>query len=268
MDSEIPKKNILITGACGYVGNFLIKKLSETSYAKLVLNCRNADNQNIRSKNVIYTSVNLDDKVAIEKILKQYSPETIIHLAALARLGEGEKKPDEAFQTNVITTKNLIEIASLNQVKTFLFVSSDLTRPPVSVVGITKYLVESTIQNSKRPNLKQIIIRLPNVSYSPGSVHLIFERQIEEAKALTITHPNMTRRFISCDEAATFILIALNSGKNKDIFVIDKKPEKIVSLANNLIKTSGKHLPIEIISSENVNSYHEVLQLRSTKTFS
>lgn len=247
MVSEIPKKNIFITGACGFVGKFLVNKILETTDKILILNCRNIGDRIFHSGRIVYSSVNLLNTASIEEAMLRFMPETIIHLAAITRLDEGEKRPDDAFQTNVVATKKLVESAAANQVRNFIFVSSDLARPPVSVVGITKYLAESILQQATHANLKQICIRLPNVSYSPGSVHLIFERLINEGKPLTITHPRMTRRFVSGEQAADFILFALKNGENKDIFVVDKKPEKIITLAENLIQSSGKTLTIDTI---------------------
>ncbi|HEY9114836.1 MAG TPA: polysaccharide biosynthesis protein, partial [Bacteroidales bacterium] len=214
--SQKPNNFVFITGACGFVGGFLVKKLLRETDFKLILNCRSNKIEEEENKRILYTSVDLQNKNEMHSMFLQHKPDRIIHLAAMARLGEGEKFPDEAFRTNVLATNNLILLAAKYDVITLLYISSDLARPPVSVVGITKYLTEAAIQNIFFQNINLITLRLPNVSFSPGSVHLIFERQIREGKPLTITHPAMTRRFISGEEAADFILYALTFGKNKD----------------------------------------------------
>lgn len=238
--------SILITGATGFIGQFLVKKLAETGNSKLILNCRNREKQK-RFKSHECTNVDLSDKESIHLFFEEYQPGHIIHLAALARIAHGEKNPDKAYKTNYIGTKLLIDLAIKNRVKTFVFVSSDLVRNHKSVVGITKYLSEAYIQNLEKNTTKLITVRIPNVSWTPGSVHLIFERLINENQAITITHPDMSRRFVTGNEAADFICYGLEKGNDKDIFFVSKQPDKITDIAREMIDESGKDLNIEYI---------------------
>jgi UDP-N-acetyl-D-glucosamine 4,6-dehydratase len=189
----------------------------------------------------------LGDTQSIRDFFKNYSPDHIIHLGALARLKEGEEKPDMAYRINYLGSKVLIDCAMDNLIKTFLFVSSDMARNHKSVVGITKYMTEAYIRKVNTRETRFIVVRLPNISWTPGSVHLIFDRLIEDNKPLTITHPDMSRRFVSREQAADLILHALAEGKSKDIWVVTKPPQKITSLAKEMIDNSGKHLGIEFI---------------------
>jgi len=237
---------IFITGACGFVGQFLVKKLTEAGYSNLILNCRNREMEKT-CKSHECANVDISDTESIHSFFEDHRPDHIIHLAALARLSDGEQNPDEAFRINYLGTKLLIEQAVKNRVKSFVFVSSDLVRNHQSVVGITKYLSEGFIQNMNISPTKLITLRLPNISRTPGSVHLIFERLINENKAITITHPDMSRRFISGDEAAGYIQFVLSNGADRDTFVVNKQPDKITELAQQMISESGKDISISYI---------------------
>ncbi len=237
---------IFITGANGFVGQYLVNTLLDSSNCNLILNYRNQPAKHIK-EGVVYSSVDLSNTDSIEAFFTVHQPEHIIHLAAIARIAEGEENPDKAYETNYIGTKNLVDQAIINKVKSFVFVSSDMVRNHQSVVGITKYLSEAEIQSKEKSFTKLITMRLPNISWTPGSVHHIFERLINEDKPITITHPDMSRRFISGDEAATDIYYSLKNGDDRDIFVINKQPDKITELARQMIAKSGKSTEVIFI---------------------
>jgi FlaA1/EpsC-like NDP-sugar epimerase len=116
-----------------------------------------------------------------------------------------------------------------------------------SVVGITKFLSEAYLQEINSKDTRISVVRLPNVSWTPGSVHLIFERLINEDRPITVTHPEMSRRFIGGTFAANIILHALESGTHKGTLVVTSPPVRITDLAQSMIAEAGKDLPIEII---------------------
>jgi len=251
---------ILVTGACGFVGKFLVEELLKTTKQKLVALCRKAD-RDIQIPAVTFVEGDLNDFKKIDEIFKLYKPDTVIHLAALARLSTGENNPNEAYRTNYLNTINLIELSISIRVKSFIFISTDMAREHLSVVGITKYLVEAYLQKQKKSETKLITVRLPNISWTPGSVHLVFEKLINENKNLTVTHPEMSRRFISGKEAVDNIIFAMKNGGDRDIFVEVKEPEKITNLAKTMIKNSGMELGIQFVGMKPgeklaENSYH------------
>jgi UDP-N-acetyl-D-glucosamine 4,6-dehydratase len=237
---------VLVTGACGYVGKFLTDLLLSSGYKQLILGCRNND-RHVSTSEVVYTPMDLSDKKSIVDIFKHYKPKHILHLGAVARLADGERDPNHAYRVNFMGTRELVNQAILNKVKTFVFVSTDLARDHKSVVGITKYLGEWYIQQVDPVSTCLVTIRIPNVAATPGSVHLIFQRLINENKPITITHPEMSRRFITGKEAASFILYALEHPQNKGTFIVDKSPLKITELASEMIAASGKDIGIEYI---------------------
>ena len=237
---------IFITGANGFVGQYLVKKLLKEAKHKLILNDRTQANKHVKEE-VVYSSVDFSDPDSIEAFFKAYQPDHIIHLAALAKMTDGEENPDKAYEINYIGTNNLIDYAIINEVKNFVFISSDMVRNYQSVVGITKYLSEAEIQAQEKSLTKLITVRLPNISWTPGSVHQIFERLINKINPITITHPDMSRRFISGQEAADTIYYALKNGEDRDIYIINKPPEKITELARQMIAKSGKSIEVSFI---------------------
>jgi FlaA1/EpsC-like NDP-sugar epimerase len=237
---------LLVTGACGFIGKFLVEELLKTTNYKLVLFCRKAD-QNQFGSRVTFVEGDLNDTKKFDEIFNCYRPGIVVHMAALARLSAGEDKPDEAFRTNYLATKHLIDLSIATKTKSFIFISTDMAREHLSVVGITKYLAEAYLQKTAKVETKLITVRLPNIAWTPGSVHLVFEKLISENKNLTITHPEMSRRFISGKEAAENIIFAMKTGNDRDIFVELREPEKITDLAKAMIKSCGKEIGVEFI---------------------
>jgi FlaA1/EpsC-like NDP-sugar epimerase len=259
MMEQRKKHTTFITGADGFIGQMVVRRMIEKTSDKLILNCRKPDQHTHESERIANSRADLLDEDSLLDTLETFRPDHIIHLAALSRLSEGEKEPDKTFQTNYLSTVRLIHLAEKFKVKKFIFVSSDLANNPLSVVGLTKYLAESYIQTKPGFHVSLITLRFPNISYSPGSVHQIFEHLIREDKPLTVTDPAMTRRFISSTEAADYLLFVFKTGKSKDIYVINKKPVSILSLAEQMISLSGKNLPVEIIGKRPGEKLEEML---------
>jgi len=243
------QNTIFITGACGFVGLFLVDLLVRTTTYKLVLNCRYHANRPVQNSKIEYTNADLNDKKALENILETHKPGIVIHLAGITRINDGEQDPNEAFRVNYTGTKSLIELAAKYALNKFVFVSSDMARNHRSVIGITKFLIESYILSLDQTNMQIVTLRLPNISWTPGSVHLIFENQIKKQRPITITHPDMSRRFITGNEAAEYIKYGFEHGTDKDLFVINKAPVKISSLAREMMDESDIYLEIKYIGA-------------------
>ncbi|MEJ2594360.1 MAG: polysaccharide biosynthesis protein [bacterium] len=246
MKTENRHPSLFITGACGFTGNYVVREFIEAGSFVLHLNCRHGK-PDLAGPDITYHQVDLTNRQQVEEFFHAQRIDTIIHLSALARVAEGERSPKAAYRSNFLVTRQLFEAALQFNITRFVFISSDLVRNPRSVVGITKYLSEYDILHAPASRMKRIILRLPNLSWTPGSVHLIFARLLEENQPITITHPDMSRRFISGEEAAKYVRYVLENGKDKDIFVVNKPTEKITDLARQMMKEKGTNVDLKFI---------------------
>lgn len=239
---------ILITGASSYTGSFLIDKLlSETNY-DLVLTGRNADRiGNTDHPKVHFHQSDLMYPTTYLPIFVKYPIKAIFHLGAMARVHEGEQNPIDSIKTNYLATLELMKMANDHFVESMIFTSSDLAREALSVVGMCKYMVEDAFRLSAGVTTKLITLRLANVKDSPGTVTLLFKKQIRSGQSISITHPKMSRRFITGKQAADWLLYALINGKHRDVFVSTEKALNITDLAFQLMDELKQTAPIQYI---------------------
>ncbi len=252
MNTYFGNKTLFITGACSYVGKFLVQYLLEQNYpGKLVLCCRDkekavklfADNQRIT-----LVTANLENPESYKDIFAIHKPSFVIHLAAVARFKQGQESPVKTVKTNFFGSVNLIRLSENQGVEKFLYISSNLARNPKGVTGYSKYLVEAyTKLNTLK--VQAISLRLPNVIDSPDAVTLVFKNQIDKNLPVTITDKRMSRKFITPGMAAEQIVFTLKNGKHGDIFINNRPSTPIVELAKEMIKKSGKDIQIKFIGA-------------------
>jgi FlaA1/EpsC-like NDP-sugar epimerase len=198
-----------------------------------------------------------------------YQPKLIIHAAAHKHVPILEDNVEEGIINNVLGTQNILQAAEQYGINGFIFISSDKAVNPTSVMGATKRIGELLVSATARRTRRAFItVRFGNVLGSRGSAIPIFERQIAAGGPLTITHPEMTRYFMTIPEAAQLVLQAATLGREGDVFVLDMgKPVKIVEVATNLIKLHGLEpgRDVEIIYSgiRPGEKLHETLFLAS-----
>jgi FlaA1/EpsC-like NDP-sugar epimerase len=189
----------------------------------------------------ILADVTLPD--TMERILQEYHPEVVFHAAAYKHVPLMEENPHEAIRVNVGSTKIMTRLAVLYGVKKFVMISTDKAVNPTNVMGASKRLCEMLVQlKSQKPeNRTQFIVtQFGNVLGSNDSVIPIFTKQIEEGGPVTVTHPEITRYFMTIQEACQLVLEAGFMGHDGEIFVFDMgKPIKIADLANQMIRLSG-----------------------------
>lgn len=252
----IKDKTVIVTGAAGSIGSKLVKLLSQLNPKQIVC-VDNWENgifylqQDCKQlKNLTYKIADIKRTERIGQILSEFKPDVIFHAAAYKHVPLMQANPIEAFNNNVWGSMNLMQLALKHKVKNFVYVSTDKAVNPVNVMGTTKRLGEMILESlSENQNTTKFsAVRFGNVIQSNGSVMQIFKRQIEHNEPLTVTHKDVTRYFMTIEEAAQLIIQSSLLGKNGEIFVLDMgEPIKVIELAKSLIKLLNKPIEIKII---------------------
>jgi FlaA1/EpsC-like NDP-sugar epimerase len=251
ISEKLTGKTILVTGAGGSIGSEICRQVSKFKPKRLLLlghgeNSIYGIDMELRNKykeefEIIPIIADIQDRSRIFEVMSSHSPDVVYHAAAHKHVPLMEYNPKEAVKNNVIGTKNVAEAADTFGVKTFVLVSSDKAVNPTNVMGSTKRIAEMVIQNlDKQSQTNFVAVRFGNVLGSRGSVIPLFKKQIQAGGPVTVTHPDMTRYFMTIPEASRLVMQAGALARGGEIFVLDMgEPVKIVDLAKNLIKLSG-----------------------------
>ncbi|MDZ4666082.1 MAG: nucleoside-diphosphate sugar epimerase/dehydratase [Bacteroidota bacterium] len=247
---QIRGKVIMITGAAGSIGSELARQCMKFDPAKIYL-LDQAESPlheldlefNDKYKKGSYEVALADVRNAerMQKAFETFKPNIVFHAAAYKHVPLMENNPSESVFTNVLGTKVCADLSVEHKVEKFVFVSTDKAVNPTNVMGASKRIAEIYIQSlGKKSNTRFITTRFGNVLGSNGSVIPRFKRQIEKGGPVTITHPDITRYFMTIPEACQLVLEAGCMGKGGEIFVFDMgKSVKIIDLARKMIKLSG-----------------------------
>jgi len=243
---------VLVTGAGGSIGTELCRQICKFGPEKIVLIERAESplyeielelKQNLTPVAIVPILADIQDLNQIDKAFASHRPQIVFHAAAYKHVPMIERQPWKAIDNNIMGTKNLVEISSQHNVERFVFVSTDKAVRPANVMGATKRLTEMLIQcqNGCTPSqTKFMIVRFGNVIGSAGSVLPLFKKQIKEGGPVTVTHPEVTRFFMTIPEAGQLILQAGAMGNGGEIFILDMGiPIKIADMARDLIRLSG-----------------------------
>ena len=244
------RKTILVTGAAGSIGSEIVRQLLNFS-PKIVILFDNNENSlfNIKKEleqkktNTIfhYLLKSVTDYNSVESCFSNFKIDVVFHAAAYKHVYMTENMPQTTILNNILGTKNVIEKAIDKNVSTFVFVSTDKAVNPSNIMGATKRIAEMYVSSLSSENKTKIITtRFGNVLGSNGSVVPIFQSQIASGGPITVTHPEVTRFFMTITEACQLVLEAGATGKQGEIYVFDMgKPVKIIDLAINMVRLSG-----------------------------
>jgi len=254
---ELEGKVMLVTGAAGSIGSDICRQLCRYNLGRLIL--LDQSETGLHDLRIELSKLDLEfevtmelatirDRKRIDNIFRKYRPHFVFHAAAYKHVPILEEYPAEVALTNVLGTKNLADAAIENQVEKFVMISTDKAVNPTNLMGACKRIGEIYVQSlSEKSRTQFITTRFGNVLGSNGSVVPLFKQQIAQGGPVTVTHPDITRYFMTIPEASSLVLEAAVMGRGGEIFVFDMgQPVKIVDLARKMIQLAGLRPDVDI----------------------
>ena len=244
-------KVVMITGAGGSIGSEICRQVCRFAPERIVM-VEQAENplffigRELKqtygdSIEMVQVIADICDRDRMAKVFEEHHPEAVLHAAAHKHVPLMEQNPGEAVKNNFLGTRCMARLSDEFGVRSFVMISTDKAVNPTSVMGTTKRLAELYVQAMALHSQTQFIaVRFGNVLGSNGSVVPIFKEQIRRGGPVTVTHPEMTRYFMTIPEATQLVLQAASTGESGQVFVLDMgEPVRIVDLARDLISLSG-----------------------------
>jgi dTDP-glucose 4,6-dehydratase len=264
-------RRVLVTGAGGSIGAELCRQLHRFGPAELLMLDRDesalhAVELSIHRRALLESPellmVDIRDRAALEQAFFEHQPHVVFHAAALKHLTLLERYPHEAVRSNVYGTLNVLEMAAAHGVEHFVNVSTDKAANPTSALGHSKLLAErlTAWYADQHPDARFLSVRFGNVLGSRGSVLHTFAAQIAAGGPVTVTHPEVTRFFMTIPEACQLVVQAGGIGRGGEALVLDMgDPVKIVDVAARMIGMSGKEIDIVFTGLRPGEKMHEEL---------
>ncbi len=269
-------QTVAVTGAGGSIGAELCRQIAAVGPERILL-VEHAENSLVEIERelmyergfraVVPVLADVKNRLKMRRVFERYHPTVVFHAAAYKHVPLMEANPLESVRNNLISTQVIADVAAECGVKTFVLVSTDKAVNPKNVLGQTKLLCEWIVNTAaQRPGAQTrfLAVRFGNVLGSSGSVIPLFRRQISRGGPVTVTHPEMTRYFMTIPEAVQLIVPAGAIGESGDVFVLDMgEPVRIVDLAHNMIRLSGKEpgrdIAVDFIGVRPGEKLHEEL---------
>ena len=248
--SEIEGRTVLVTGAGGSIGSEICRQIVQFNPTTILLlghgeNSIYLIERELRelqlSINLIPIIADVQDRSRLDEVFSLHHPEVVFHAAAHKHVPLMESNPYESVKNNIYGTKNIAEVSDQFKVERFVMISTDKAVNPTNVMGSTKRIAEMVVQDlGRRSQTKFAVVRFGNVLGSRGSVIPLFKSQILAGGPVTVTHPDMTRFFMTIPEASRLVIQAGILADGGEVFVLDMgEPVKIIELAKNMIELSG-----------------------------
>ena len=252
---EIENKTILVTGAAGSIGSEIVRQLAKLKPKKIILLDQAESPLYDLNQDLVNLKANLEiiigdvtRKERMKNIFLTHQPNLVYHAAAYKHVPLMELNPSESVRTNLIGTRIVSDLAVEFKVEKFVLISTDKAVNPTNVMGASKRLAEMYCESlNTEHQTKFIITRFGNVLGSNGSVIPLFKKQLNNGGPITVTHPEVTRFFMTIQEACQLVLEASSMGNGGEIYVFDMgKSIKIIDLAHKMIQLAGLKVNADI----------------------
>jgi len=243
-------RTVLVTGCGGSIGSELCRQIIRFQPQSIILLDASEVNlfqiqMELQGEMHYHKCVailgHVQDKALITSVFQQYRPQVVFHAAAYKHVPMLEKNPWETVTNNILGSQVIMEMSVKQGVERFVLVSTDKAVRPINVMGASKRIAELLLQACQGNGTRFMAVRFGNVLGSSGSVIPLFRRQIEQGGPVTVTHPDVTRYFMTITEAAQMIIQAGAMGEGGEVFILRMgTPVKILDMARDLIRLSGK----------------------------